>query len=79
MGPQQTGYSMNVDEFRRILKSFASDARASKIGKNATTSQTLADLADQLDRRLGSAEVLKEVRGAETISFNPGRCPTCGK
>lgn len=70
---------MDVDQFRRILKSFESDARASKIGKNATTSKALADLAEQLDKRLGNAEVLKEVRGADTISFNPGKCPTCGK
>ncbi len=70
---------MNVDEFRRLLKNFASDARASKIGNNAVTGKSLADLAEQLDKRLGNAEVLKEVRGADTISFNPGKCPTCGR
>lgn len=70
---------MNVDEFRRLLKNFASDARAKKIGSSAATSGSLADLAEQLDKRLGTAEVLKEVRGADTISFNPGKCPTCGK
>jgi hypothetical protein len=70
---------MNIDEFRRVLKHFASDARSSKIGSSATTNKTLADLAEQLDKRIGGAELLKEVRGADTISFNPGKCPTCGK
>ena len=70
---------MNIDEFRRLLKSFASDARTKKIGSSVATSGSLADLAEQLDKRLGSAELLKEVRGADTISFNPGKCPTCGK
>jgi hypothetical protein len=70
---------MNVDEFRRLLKNFASDARTSKIGSNAATSKSLADLAEQLDKRLSSAEILKEVKGADTISFNPGKCPTCGR
>jgi len=70
---------MNIDEFRRLLKNFANDARASKIGSSTNTNRSLADLAEQLDKRLGNAEVLKEVRGADTISFNPGKCPTCGK
>ncbi|WP_139285881.1 hypothetical protein [Tardiphaga sp. OK245] len=70
---------MNVDDLRRLLKNFAADARLSKIGTSPTRNRSLADLAEQLEKQLGSAEVLKEVRGSDTISFNPGRCPTCGK
>jgi hypothetical protein len=68
---------MEIREFRRVLKLFAQQARPGEVLSESTESKTLADLAEQLDSRIGLNE---RVIKSSTISSAPsGACPCCGK
>ena len=69
---------MDIDQFKRILTEFAREARRGRITSTHATGVGLADLAEQLEGRIGRAQRLHEVKSTE-ISFSPSRCPCCGK
>lgn len=66
---------MEIESIRRLLRQLATDART---GRLTSSGSDIASLAEQLETRLGRGVSLKEFK-SETISFGPGRCPTCGK
>jgi hypothetical protein len=72
---------MRVNAFRRTLEEFSRQARKGQISTDGNEGAALADLADQLSRRLSKGTGLKEsIRSDDTISSAPaGACACCGK
>ena len=50
---------MRVNAFRRTLQEFSAQARSGRITRDAADANALADLADQLSRRLSDGTALK--------------------
>lgn len=69
---------MDATDLKIILQQFARQARAGQMITDVAERTAVADLAEQLGRRIDNAEKRRIIR-SDTISFAPGRCPTCGK
>lgn len=72
---------MDIPEFRRVLREFASQSRGGKFSDSANERARLAALAEQLDGSLGGLTHLqKSIYAEETITMAPnGKCACCGK
>jgi hypothetical protein len=72
---------MRVNAFRRTLQEFSRQARSGRITSDAAEGNALAEIADQLSRRLSDGTALKKsILSEDTISSAPsGACACCGK
>jgi hypothetical protein len=73
--------AMKIDQFRSTLQEFARQARNNNIATGNVDNASMANLAEQLDKALGSAKNLRTLKSeSTTISFAPSsQCPCCGK